>query len=294
MKRRMKKQKNESRIVFFGTPQFAVSVLEEMDETGIMPDTIVTAPDKKAGRGLEVAPPEVKRWAEEKGVLTIQPEKLDANDPRAEILFNNEWDLFIVAAYGKILSREILKLPKYGTLNVHPSLLPKFRGPSPIESAILADEKETGVTIMLVDEELDHGKVVAQASITLERWPVRAPILEELLAHEGGKLLSEVIPQWLLGTIVPEPQNESKATFSKKIKKEMGLIDLAADAYQNYLKFCAYDGWPGTYFFAARAGKKIRIKITDAKYAEGAFTPTRVIPEGKHEMKYEDFARNLF
>jgi methionyl-tRNA formyltransferase len=182
-------------------------------------------------------------------------------------------------------------LPARGTLNVHPSLLPRFRGASPIESQILADEKLVGVSIMQLDEEMDHGPVLASAQITPDPWPLPARELEALLATEGGALLAEAIPPYLAGTLQPEPQDHSAATYTEKIKKEDGLIDLAADGYQNYLKYSAYDEWPGVYFFVDRAGIKVRVKVTDAAYERGTFIPLKVVPEGKKEMPYDTFLR---
>lgn len=144
--------------------------------------------------------------------------------------------------------KEILRIPKYGTLNVHPSLLPKLRGASPIISAILEDEKKTGVTIMLVDEKMDHGPIVAQASIEIEDWPPRASMLLEMLAVEGGNLLAEVIEPFIAGEITPEEQKHDEATYTKKIQKEDGLIDLSGDPYENLRKIRAFEGWPGTHF----------------------------------------------
>lgn len=284
-------------MAFFGTPEFAVHILEELEEVGIVPSIVVTQPDKPAGRGLLLAEPPVKKWALEKGIPVIQPKRLAAEEPDADILWNSEWDLFIVAAYGKILPNSILKLPHRGTLNVHPSLLPKYRGPSPIESQILADDTDTGVSIIVLDEEMDHGPILAQARITPEEWPLRASVLEEILAREGGRLLAESLVPYMVQELIPEPQDHTKATFTKKIEKEDGLIHIGhpmsdVEAYQNYLRFCAYDEWPGTYFFVERNGKKVRVKITDAEYKDGTFTPFRVIPEAKKEMNYEDFVRN--
>lgn len=281
--------KLDANIAFFGTPDFAVYVLEELVGAGIEPSVIVTAPDRPAGRGLEMKMPPVKEWALDQNIPVLQPESLKDENDALDLLTNSEWDLFIVAAYGKILPKSIIDLPRRGVLNVHPSLLPRFRGASPVETQILEDEKETGVTIMQIDEQMDHGPIVAQASITPEDWPVRASILEELLAREGGKLLAEAIPPWLNEEFEASAQDHNKATFTKKIKKEDGEIDLHADGYQNYLKFCAYDEWPGTFFF--KDGK--RIKITDAEYQNlpdrqvgGVFTPLKVIPEGKKEIDY--------
>ncbi|MEK9177016.1 MAG: methionyl-tRNA formyltransferase [Patescibacteria group bacterium] len=286
-----KSKKHDWNIAFFGTPRFAVSVLEELKAAGIVPSLVVTQPDKPKGRGLALAESAVKSWAREKGVASLEPATLDARDPQTELLWNSDWDLFVIVAYGKLLPPDILKLPRKGTLNVHPSLLPRFRGPSPIESQILADERETGVSIMLVDEELDHGPVLAQASITPEEWPLRASMLEEMLARAGGELLAEVIPAWDAEEFPAEPQEHARATFTKKITKEDGLLDLSNDGYANYLKFCAYDEWPGTYFFLRKDGEDVRVKIADAKYENGTFTPTRVVPEGKKEVSYEDFVR---
>ena len=299
----MNKKRNDTGIVFFGTPRFAVYVLDALEKSGVVPDVVVTASDKPAGRGLQLKEPPVKEWAEERGILILQPSFLNplhfgqhsGVDHGLEMLMNSEWDLFIVAAYGKILPKEILNLPRKGALNVHPSLLPRFRGASPIESQILADEKTVGVSIMLLDEEMDHGPIVSQASVTPEEWPLRASLLEEMLATIGGELLAETIPPWLEGTIVPELQSHGLATFTKKIEKADGCIEIRHrmsdnEGYQNYLKFCAYDGWPGVYFFTEKDGKNLRVKITDAEYKNGIFTPLKVIPEGKKEIPYARLA----
>lgn len=274
---------------FFGTSRFAVYTLEALENAGLLPDIVVTAPDKPAGRGLELKASPVKEWALERALPVLQPESLKKESEALDLLKNSEWDLFIVSAYGKLLPKEILEVPRKGTLNVHPSLLSKFRGASPIESQILADEKDVGVTIMLMDEEMDHGPIVAQASVTPEAWPLKATLLEEMLGTIGGELLAESIPVWMEGGITPEEQNHAQATFTRKIEKADGEISLSGDAYQNYLQYCAYDGWPGTYFFVEKNGKKIRVKITDATYENGAFASLKVIPEGKKEVNYKDF-----
>lgn len=272
---------NNYKIVFFGTPEFSVSVLEELYKKNIVPTLIVTAPDAKVGRGMVLTSPPAKVWAEKHDVDVIQ-------NHTDEMLLNTEWDLFIVASYGKILPSELLDLPNKGVLNVHPSLLPKFRGASPIVSAILEDEKETGVSIMLLDEKMDHGPILAQARVEVDNWPPKASVLEDILVTEGGKLLAEVVPPWMKGEITPEEQDHDKATFSKKITKKDGLINLGDDPYKNYLKIQALVGWPGTYFFV----NDKRVKITDADF-DGKLIINRVIPEGKKEMKYEDFLRGL-
>ncbi len=292
----MNKGMEDASIVFFGTPQLSVWVLEELKASGIVPALVVTAPDTPQGRNLKLTPTPVKIWAQENDVPVLEASSLKDRTKVAE-LANSEWDLFIVAAYNFILPTWLLDVPKHGTLNVHPSLLPKMRGPSPVRSALLLDQKDAvGVSVMQLDEQIDHGPIVAQATVELTDWPVAGNILDELLFREGGKLLAEVVPLWLEGTITPEEQDHTQATYSTKFKKEDGLIDLNPPAggnpYKNYLKFCAYDVWPGTYFFIKQDGKDMRIKITDAEYKDGVFTITRVIPEGKKEMSYEDFMRN--
>jgi len=277
------------KIVFFGTPEFAVAVLNELKKVGIIPTLIITAPDKPKGRKLVLNPPPVKVWAQQNGVEFLQPQKLDS--AFAKKLQAKSYKLFIIASYGKIIPKEILGLPKHGTLNVHPSLLPKFRGPSPVQSAILEDERETGVTIMLVDEEIDHGPTVAQKSVAVENWPPKANVLKKILAYEGGRLLAEIIPQWIKGKITPEEQDHNKATYTKIIKKEDGLIDLNDSPYENFKKIQAFDEWPGAYFFTKRNNKKIRVKITDAFFKDDVLTIQKVTPEGKGEMDYRDFLR---
>lgn len=301
MVKNKKKILEGQRIVFFGTPQFSVFSLDALAEAGIVPDLIVTAPDKPAGRGLVLQSSPVTAWGEAHEIPVLKPSSLKQGQPELtpetqetlDVLTNSEWDLFIVAAYGKLIPASLIHTPRRGTLNIHPSLLPKFRGASPIESQILADEKQVGVSIMQIDEEMDHGPVLAQASITPEEWPLRASMLEEMLATIGGELLAETIPDWLEGTLNAEPQAHDEATFTRKIEKTDGEISLTDDGYQNYLKYCAYDGWPGVFFFEERGGKKVRIKITDATYQDGMFTPLKIIPEGKKEMHYTDYNRSL-
>ncbi|MBX4215675.1 methionyl-tRNA formyltransferase [Candidatus Parcubacteria bacterium] len=279
-------------IAFFGTPEFALPSLAALAEAGLAPQLIVTAPDRPKGRGLELAPPPVKTWAHEHGIPVLQPEKLD--DAFLEKLRQKGWDLFAVVAYGKILPKKLLDIPKDGTLNVHPSLLPKFRGPAPVEGAILEGVEETGVSVMLLDEKMDHGPVVLA-----EKFPMgdtrdeRAPELEAKLSLLGGALLARAIPEYLAGRLTPKAQDDGKATYTKLIQKEEGLIDPAGDPLMNYRKFRAFYGWPGTYFFAERHGKKIRVIVKDAALENGVFKMKRVLPEGGREISYEDFLRGL-
>lgn len=286
--------KKETSLVFFGTPQMAVWALEEMQTASIVPDLIITAPSAPAGRGRIITPPPVKTWADENGIKVIQPDKLnkkftqelnlaleiplDTSSTKSKKL------LFLVFAYGKMLPKNILDIPKFGTLNIHPSMLPKLRGPSPIRTALLQDKPENvGVSIILLDEGMDHGPIVAQKCVKPLTWPLSGKELDELLARNGGSLLAQTIPNWLEGKIKPHEQKHNKATLSKLFKKEDALINFNDDDYKNYLKICAYDGWPGAYFF--EDGK--RIKITKAHIEGNKLIIDKVIPEGKKETTYQ-------
>lgn len=284
----MTKDIENIKIAFFGTPQVAVYVLDELKKSGLTPDLIITAPDKPAGRKLILTPPPAKVWGEENFVSTFQPETLRDDEVIKTIKDEGPWDLFIVAAYGNILSKEILELPKHGTLNMHPSLLPKLRGASPIQTAILTEE-ETGASIMLLDEEMDHGPIVAQEKVSIPNWPPKASELEETLARKGGQMIAEVAPKWIAGEIEAKEQDHSKATYTKKITKEDGLIDLSGDPETNYRKIQAFNIWPRAYFFTERNGKKIRVIVTEASFDKGELVINKIIPEGKKEMLYADF-----
>lgn len=205
-------------------------------------------------------------------------------------LANTDWDFFLVASYGKILSKEILAIPRRGCLNIHPSLLPKFRGPSPYVSAILADEHETGVTIMRMAEKMDAGPIVAQARIDIapEDWPPKGLLLSQMLFTEGVNLLAEILPEYLAGTLANEPQDESKATYTRKFNDKDALVDLAGDARQNFLKISAFDKSPRAHFISKK-GK--RVVVTEANLIDGKLEILKVIPEGKKEMPYADFVR---
>lgn len=282
---------NAHRIVYFGTSAFAARILEILIERGHSPLLVVTQPDQPQGRGLVVQPTPVKVLAEKHGIDVVTPDTLKPHDVPPELM-NSEWDLGIVAAYGLFIPDSLLALPKRGMLNVHPSLLPALRGPSPIVSAILRDEKDSvGTTIILLDSEMDHGPIVAQARVTLDEWPIGAKTLESLLAEQSGELLADAVDPWISGEIEAEAQDHAAATITKKISKDDGRIELSGNAYENYLKICALEGWPGTYFFIKREDKEVRVKISEATYEGGRLEITKVIPEGKKEMAYSDFTR---
>lgn len=282
---------NNLRIAFFGTSDFSVKILDELKKESFVPSLIIAGEDKPRGRKLAITPPPAKVWAEKNNVPMLQPKTLkDASF--AENLKKSDWDLFIVASYGKIIPGAVLEIPKHKTLNVHPSLLPKLRGASPIRSAIL-EEKETGVTIMRLDEEMDHGPVVAQKKVPIQNWPADAETLENILAEEGGKLLSQTIPDWISGKIKETPQNHTLATYCKKIEKEDGLINLSDSPEKNFRKIQAYRGWPTAYFFIPSGDKKIRVIIKEAELKDGNLIIKKILPEGGKETDYQIFLKNL-
>ena len=275
---------------FFGTPDLVIPILDELEKSGLLPSLIVTGPDKAKGRKLVVAPPSPKVWAEKRKIKVLQPEKI--NKTFIDDFQKNNFDLAVVVAYGKILPRTLLNAPKYGMLNVHYSLLPKYRGATPVESAILAGDKETGVCIQQMAFALDVGDIVDEEKTEI-RDGEKAPELRARLNEMAKIMLPKAISKIEGSQTTFKKQEDAKATYCKKIKKEDGLIKLEEDGLSNYLKFRAYFGWPGSYFFIVKDGRQMRIKITDASYENNEFKILKVIPEGKKEMDYEDFKRGL-
>ncbi len=266
---------------FWGTPDVAEGTLEILKEAGYIPSLIITAPDKPQGRKMILTPPPVKVWAEKNNVPFIQPEKL--NDFRLE----NNFDLSIVVAYGKIIPENILNAPKLGSINIHYSLLPKYRGAAPVEAAILNGDTETGVSIQKMFPKLDAGHILAQEKVKILPDET-APELRLRLIKIGGNLLVKLLQTPSASGISPfaggEKQNELQATYCKKIKKEDGLIDLNDDPVKNYNKFRAHAAWPRTFFLKNNK----RVIITSAKFEDGKFVIEKVLPEGKKEQNYKN------
>ncbi len=245
------------KIVFIGTPEFGAIVLEGLCKANLKPALVITAPDKPVGRKQIITPPPIKLIAEKYKISVSQPEKIQ--DTRYEIQ-NTKPDLIIVAAYGQIIPKEILEVPKYGCLNVHPSLLPKYRGSSPVQAAILNGDKKTGVTIMLMDEKMDHGPILAQRALEIEEKET-AGMLHNGLAELGARLLLETIPRWQKGLVKPQPQDETKTTYTKILTREDGKINWKKPAEVLEREIRAYFPWPGSHTFWGKAGKLVKIKI---------------------------------
>jgi methionyl-tRNA formyltransferase len=276
--------KNNLKFAFWGTDDFATSVLEILVDNGFVPELVVTVPDKPKGRKLVLTSPAIKVFAEAQGIKVDQPEKLKEYTP------GGRWDLFIVTEYGKIIPERLIDLPQHKTINVHPSLLPKFRGPSPIQSFMLSDEEETGVSIMLIDAEMDHGPILEIRKWKSEDRKIFNKELEIELAELGGKMLVDIIPKYINGEITPKEQNHDLATYCQKITKEAGLVDLEKDDPKTiYKKILALTPWPSVYFFTEKNGAQTRVIITDAELASDKLIIKKVKPEGKNEMSYDSW-----
>jgi methionyl-tRNA formyltransferase len=286
--------KNPLSIAFFGTSSFSVHVLDGLMHHHIVPALVVTQPDRPKGRGQHITPPPAKEWALANHIEVVQPARLSEDEDGYDVLQNTQFDVYIVASYGLIIPAATLALPQKGSLNVHPSLLPLYRGASPIQSQILADDRNVGVSIMVMDEKMDHGPLLAQGTVDLEEWPISAPMLENILAQEGAALIAEALPLWADGSLTPEPQDHEHATFTRKFTKTDGCITLTDDPYTNYLKIRAFAGTIGTYYMHTGTDSSlVRVKIVDATYHNGTLTLTRVIPEGKNEMDYAVFLKSV-
>jgi methionyl-tRNA formyltransferase len=281
--------KNNLTWAFFGTDEFSTMVLDELKSQGFIPNLIVTTEDKPKGRKLLLTPPEAKVWADKENVNCLQLKTLRNEDSFNAIKSYKDFDLFVVASYGKIIPQNILDIPKYKTLNIHPSLLPKLRGPSPIASSILS-ENETGVSIMRLDSEMDHGPILAQEKISIE-WPPYADELEKVSAKIGAQILAKIIPEWIEGNVKEVEQNHNEATFCNKIQKSDGEINLSDDPEKNLRKIKAYNIWPNAFFFETNEDRKTRIIVKKAHIENDELILDRVIPEGKKEMDYKDYLR---
>ncbi|MFA6524166.1 MAG: methionyl-tRNA formyltransferase [Candidatus Paceibacterota bacterium] len=272
------------KFVFFGTPDVSSETLDILKKNGYIPSLIITSTDKPQGRKMLLTPPPVKTWAIENNIQYLQPEKIDTEKIWDIFKTQNIPDLFIVVAYGKILPEKLLNLPKLGSINIHYSLLPKYRGASPVESAILNGDTETGITIQKMEFKMDSGPIIAKE--TIEILPDEKAIdLRKKLIKIGGELLIKILPDIIENKIQLNSQDEAQATYCKKIKKEDGLIDLNDDSIKNYNKFRAYSSWPRTFFFKNNK----RIIITDALLENEEFKILKILPEGKKEIDYKNF-----
>jgi methionyl-tRNA formyltransferase len=296
-----------SHIVFMGTPEFAVPILAKLTQQFEVVG-VFTQPDKPAGRGQHLTAPPVKPFARERGLRVFQPRTLRDEAVQAQ-LAKLAPEGIVVAAYGLLLPKSILDLPPHGCVNVHASLLPRYRGAAPIPAAILEGESETGITLMRMDEGLDTGPMIAQLIIPI-RPDDTTGSLSMRLAELGARMAVEVLPHWIAGDITPLPQDESRATFAPKLNKADGRLDWSQSAIALDRRVRAFSPWPGT--FTRWNSKLLRIlsaQVTnlgshgaaglvvkdghDIGVVTGAGT-LRLVEiqlEGKRAMSAPDFAR---
>ncbi|MDD4877350.1 MAG: methionyl-tRNA formyltransferase [Dehalococcoidales bacterium] len=302
------------RVVFMGTPEFAVPSLEHLILNQYQLVAVYTQPDKRAGRGQTLIFSPLKKTALAWKLPVMQPARLKSIEVVAELAALQP-DIIVVAAFGQILPPAVLDIPKYGCINIHPSLLPRFRGASPVASAIMAGEEFTGVSIMLMDKGLDTGPVLTRAQI-----PVLAAdttgVLTDKLSLLAAQLIQEVIPRWVRGEITPQPQSQAEATYSTTISKAEGKIDWYLPAVALWRRVRACQPWPGSYTqwkgkqlkiieaaplfveTAADAGTVVSlIQDKKAKAAFGVVTGDGILAvhkvqlEGKQSMSATDFLR---
>jgi methionyl-tRNA formyltransferase len=262
--------KPQPRIIFWGTPDFAIPPLEALINNGYDVIAVITNPDEPVGREQILTASPVKIFAQKHGILVLQPEKLEVKTSLRTSEFSGkggkfeipEADLYVVVAYGKIIPKEILEKPQYGILNLHPSLLPRWRGPSPIRYAMLSGDTKTGVTVIQMDEGMDHGPILAQAEFEIPE-KVSYVKLRDALIKAGSELLIQTIPQWISREITPEYQNDAKVTYSKILTKNDGRIDWTQPAEKIERMVRAFNPWPGTWTMWLEEKKRIQLNEVD-------------------------------
>ncbi len=266
------------RVLFLGSPDFAVAPLEMLVEAGYDVVTVLTQPDRPAGRKRVLTPPPVKEAALALNLPVVQPPSL-----RDETVITQlkalQPEVGVVAAYGEILRKAVLAIPPLGYLNIHPSLLPLYRGPAPVVGAILAGDTETGVTIMKLDAGMDSGPILGQVTIPMPAQ-ARAGALTDALFRLGAQLLQDVLPRYASGAIVPHPQDDSQATVTRLLKKADGVLDWSLPALVLERQTRAYDPWPG----AATTWQGQQVKVIAARVEsawEGSDAPGTIV--GTHD-----------
>jgi methionyl-tRNA formyltransferase len=295
------------KIIFAGTTEFGIPTLEKIKAQHELV-LIITQPDRPTGRNRTLTPPPIKVWAEKNNIQVQQPEKIQ--DLRFKIQ-DLEPDLLLVAAYGQIIPQEVLDIPKFKSINIHGSILPKHRGASPIQSAILNGDTESGITLIQMDAQMDHGPIVATQSVAIEDKETFST-LHKKLSIIAADLITKTLQDWFAGKIQPKEQNHSAATFTKLIKRTDGKIDWSKPAVEVLRKIRALNPEPGTW---TTLGNK-SIIISDAeiindhkielpgklyvsqgevavKTLDQGLLLKKVKPEGKNEMSGKDFLNGL-
>jgi methionyl-tRNA formyltransferase len=257
--------RSELRVLFMGTPEFAVPPLEKLVQGHYPLVAVYTQPDKLGGRGLSPVMSPVKKAALAMGLTVVQPTSLKDSEA-VQRLAGFRPEVIVVAAFGRVLPPPVLDMPRYGCLNIHPSLLPRYRGASPVAAALLAGDEVTGVTMMLLDRGLDTGPILTQEKMAISRQDTTGS-LSARLSHMAAEMLPDVLARWTAGEIKPRPQDEAQATYCAAIKKEDGEIDWRLSAEDIWRRVRAYQPWPGAY--TSWRGRRLEIIEAVPLSAEG-------------------------
>jgi methionyl-tRNA formyltransferase len=299
------------KLVFCGTPQFAVPTLEKLVESGFTTHLVLTQPDRPKGRGLELVAAPVKQSALKLNLPIYQPEKIKTNEELQNRLREIAPDAIIVVGYGRIIPKWMLDLPRYGNINLHASLLPKYRGAAPIQWAIANGESVTGVTTMRIDEGLDTGDILLQQELAIEDDDTSETVAPKL-AVIGAELMIETLRHLQAGTVTPKPQNNAEATLAPILTKEDARIDFHRTAQEIYNRLRGFQPWPGAFtrfrgkMLGVTAARPSAEKATDSPPGEGqlivrgsqlfavcgkdtALELLEVQPEGKKRIPSRDF-----
>ena len=268
------------RIVFFGSPPEAAASLESLIAAGHDIAAVYSQLDRKSGRGRNKTATPVKTFATQNGLPVFTPKGLRNNVEELERLNDLKADVFVVVAYGRILPAEILQVPPMGVVNIHPSLLPKYRGPSPVVTAILEGEETVGVTIMLLDEGMDTGPILAQSTPMRLSGTEKGAALQSVLFKEGGAMLPDVLKGLQEGSLTPQPQDDSKATVTRLLERLDGEINWSSSAERIDRMVRAYDPWPGT--FTSWSGKGL--KVLDAQISSVSTSGAGVVVVGEGQL----------
>lgn len=268
------------KIVFFGTPKLSAQILQDLINEKINIIAVVTQPDKPYGRGLKIIPSSVAQIAEEYSISLYKPHNI--SDPNfIKTIKDLASDIIIVVAYGKIFRKELLDLPKFGCINIHGSFLPKYRGASPIQSALLNGDKTTGVTIMKMNENLDSGGIIAQETISIDDAD-NSDTLSKKIFNTGSKLILEILSSFENGLVKIIPQNDVEATYTRTIKKEDGKINFSKSAEEIHNMIRAFNPWPGT--FVCYKGKKVKI-LKSKTLTPASLRSASPLPKGEGDSR---------
>ncbi|TAL19692.1 methionyl-tRNA formyltransferase [Patescibacteria group bacterium] len=266
------KSLDQSQLIFWGTADFAVPILERLFELKKMEIVgVITRPDAPFGRDQRLTPSPVKIAAERLGLKVLTPEKLKEPAFAAEIQ-RLAPEVALVIAYGRIIPDALLAIPPKGTLNVHPSLLPALRGPSPIAAAILSGDKETGVTLMLLDSEMDHGPLIAQTRRPLTGKETITS-LSKILSEAAADLVATALPRYLNNELVPQDQEHARATYCPLLSRESGKIDWTKTAVEIERMSRAYAGWPGIWTEWSDGKNRLRVKLFELEIGARTLAP---------------------